>query len=222
MWRRGSAYTLALSSLSHPVQSPEPQPEATSSPLLTQALVGLLFDPFQFIALWNWKSALLSLFLRGPIFLVASVRQGWRAAISALLTESIFCVVSAGFYGALVQSLRDAQPLWLTGIFLTLVIPAVFQVLEYLLHWFRGTPHLRLAEIVSLAISGVSALFNWYAMRRGTLLVGNESRSFGTDVHQLPKLILGFLAVLPRQLAARLRGRSMRDQAASHNSPNGS
>lgn len=195
-----------------------------SSPafLLPQALADLLCHPFQFIALWNWKSALLSLFLRGPIFLVASLRQGWRAAISALLTESIFCVISAGFYGALVQSLRDAQPLWLTGVFLTLVIPSIFQVLEYLLHWFRGTPHLRLAEIVSLIVSALSALFNWYAMRRGTLLVGNESKSFGTDVHRLPRLIIGFLAVLPRQLAARLRGSSIRDRPTSHNSLNGS
>ncbi len=219
----GCAYTLALSSLSQPVRDPKRPQEPPSPPLLfSQALVGLLRHPLQFIVLWNWKSALLSLFLRGPIFLVASVRQGWRATISALLTESMFCLISAGFYGALVQSLRDARPLWLTGVFLTLVIPAVFQALEYLLHWFRGTPHLRLAEIVSLVVSGLSALFNWYAMRRGTLLVGKDSRSFGTDIHKLPRLIAGFLAVLPRQLAARLRGNSMRDQPTSHNSLNGS
>ena len=113
-------------------------------------------------------------------------------------------------------------PIWLTGVFLTLVIPSIFQVLEYLLHWFRGTPHLRLAEIVSLVVSALSALFNWYAMRRGTLLVGKESRSFGTDVHRLPTLIIGFLAVLPRRIAAKLRDASTRNQPTSHNSPNGS
>lgn len=88
-----------------------------------------------------------------------------------------------------------------TGIFLTLVLPVTFQILEYLLHWFRGTPHLRFAGIVSLVVSGTSALFNWYAMRRGTLLVGRGAGGFGGDLRRLPRLLLGFLAVLPRKIA---------------------
>ena len=144
---------------------------------------------------------MLSIILRGPIFFVAAVRHGWQAAIAALLTESIFCALSAGFYGAVVQILKDAEPQWLTGIFLTVVIPVAFQLLEYLLHWFRGTPHLRIAAIVSLVVSAISALFNWYAMRRGTLLVGGEGAGFGGDLRRLPRLLLGFLAVLPRKLA---------------------
>jgi len=148
----------------------------------------------------------LSLILRGPIFLTATIRRGWRAALAALLTESVFCLISAGFYGAVVQVLRDAEPRWMTGLFLTVVIPALFQVLEYLLHWFRGTPHLVISEAVSVIVSALSALFNWYAMRRGTLLVGKEGRSFGGDISRLPGLIFGFLAVLPRKLAAQLAG----------------
>jgi hypothetical protein len=138
--------------------------------------------------------------LRGPIFLVAAIHRGWQSAISALLTESIFCVLTAGFYGAVVQSLRNAEPEWLTAIFLTLLMPAVFQVLEYWLHWLRGTPHLRPAEIASVVVSAVSALFNWYAMRRGALLVGVEGRKFGSDLRRLPHLIFSFLALLPRKL----------------------
>lgn len=123
--------------------------------------------------------------------------------MAALLTESIFCVLSAGFYGAVVQILKDAEPQWLTGVFLTVVMPVIFQVLEYLLHWFRGTPHLRIAGVVSLAVSAVSALFNWYAMRRGTLLIGREGGGFGGDLRRLPRLLFGFLAVLPRKLAGK-------------------
>jgi hypothetical protein len=146
---------------------------------------------------------LLSTILRGPIFLAAALRQGWKAAFAALLTESIFCAASAGFYGAIVQSLKDAEPQWLTGIFLAGVLPVIFQVLEYLLHWFRGTPHLRIAEIVSQFVSAISALFNWYAMRRGTLLVGREGGSFGGDLRRLPRLLFGFLATLPRKIATK-------------------
>jgi len=169
------------------------------------ALFDLLGSPQRLLVLWNWKSALLSLFLRGPIFLAATIHQGWESAVAALFTESVFCVLTAGFYGAIVQTLRNAEPEWLTAVFLTLMMPAIFQVSEYWLHWLRGTPHLRPAEIVSVIVSAISALFNWYAMRRGTLLVGSEGRTFGTDLCSLPRLILAFMAILPRQLVKRIK-----------------
>lgn len=163
----------------------------------------LLRHPYRILILWNWKSALLSTVLRGPIFLVAAMRQGWTAAFAALFTESIFCAASAGFYGAIVQSLKDGEPEWLTGVFLAVVVPVIFQVLEYVLHWFRGTPHLRIAEIVSVIVSAISGLFNWYAMRRGTLLVGGEGGSFGGDIRRLPRLLFEFLTDLPRRIATK-------------------
>jgi len=174
-----------------------------------ELLSEIVRSPQKLLRLWNWKSALLSVILRGPIFLVAAIRQGWAGILGALFTECAFCALSAGFYGALVQSLKDAEPRWLTGVLLAVVIPALFQGIEYVLHWFRGTPHLRIAEIVSLVVSGISALFNWYAMRRGTLLVGGEGASFGSDLGRLPRLIFGFLAVLPRKIASTAKHRSL-------------
>lgn len=141
--------------------------------------------------------------LRGPIFVVATARQGWHASLGALFTESVYCALAAGSYGAVVQALRNAEPEWLTAFFLTAVLPFAFQTLEYLLHWLRGTPHLRLAEFVSLAISGLSALFNWCVMRRGTLLVGDEGGSFGSDLRRLPGLIYSFLTAWPRRPSTR-------------------
>jgi hypothetical protein len=184
-----------------------------NGPEFADLLLGLLRRPQQVLLLWNWKAALLSIILRGPIFFAAAVRQGWQAAMAALLTESVFCVLSAGFYGAAVQILKDAEPQWLTGIFLTVVMPVIFQVLEYVLHWFRGTPHLRIAEIVSLVVSGLSALFNWYAMRRGTLLVGREAGGFGGDLRRLPRLLFGFLAVLPGKIAKKSKSYSSKLQS---------
>ncbi len=173
------------------------------APRFGDLLYQLVLRPQQLLLLWNWKSALLSIILRGPIFFVAAVHQGWQAATAALFTESIFCALSAGFYGAVVQILKDAEPQWLTGTFLTVMMPVTFQVLEYLLHWFQGTPHLRVAAIVSLVVGAISALFNWYAMRRGTLLVGGEGSAFGGDLRRLPWLLLGFFAVLPRKVAGK-------------------
>lgn len=176
---------------------------------LVDLLSDLVLHPRQVLTLWNWKAALLSIFLRGPIFLVAGVRQSWKGAFTALLAESIFCAASAGFYGAIVQTLKDGEPQWLTGILLAAVIPVIFQALEYLLHWFHGTPHLRIAEIVSLVVSALSALFNWYAMRRGALLVGEEGGSFGGDLRRLPILLFRFLAILPRKVLTKAKSRSL-------------
>jgi hypothetical protein len=174
----------------------------------SSVLLGLIRRPQQILFLWNWKSAVLSVILRGPIFLVAGLRHGWKGAVAALFTEAIFCVVTAGFYGAIVQSLKDAEPQWLTAVFLAGVMPVTFQVLEYVLHWFRGTPHLRVAEIVSLVVSAISSLFNLYAMRRGTLLVGGEGANFGRDLARLPLLLLRFFALVPRKLVSTARTRS--------------
>ena len=187
--------------------SPPQTGPVAEAPRLGDLLRSLLGCAQQLLSLWNWKSALLSIVLRGPIFTIAAVRQGWHAAIAALLTESIFCALSAGFYGAVVQILKDAEPQWLTGVFLTAVVPVTFQILEYVLHWFRRTPHLRTAGIVSLVVSAISALFNWYAMRRGTLLVGRDARGFGGDLRRLPRLLVGFLVVLPRKIAGKSKAR---------------
>jgi hypothetical protein len=167
------------------------------------ALAGLLLRPQRLLFLWNWKSASLSIALRGPIFLAAAIHRGFATAASGLLTECLFCVATAGFYGAIVQSLRDAQPEWLTLLFLTVLLPSIFQLLEFLLHFLRGTPHLFIAEFVSIFASALSALFNWYAMRRGTLLVGDEGAAFRSDLRRLPSLIVKFLAAPLGWLGAR-------------------
>lgn len=168
-------------------------------------LLGLLRHPQRVLILWNWKAAWLSLALRGPIFVVAAVQRGFSATLSAIITESLVCMSTAGFYGAIAQRLRNAKPEWLTLVFLAAVVPAAFQAVEYLLHRVRGTPHLRIAEIVSIFISGVSALFNWYAMRRGALLVGGEGGSFGSDLRRLPGLLVRFVTALPAWIKERKR-----------------
>jgi hypothetical protein len=188
---------------------------------LAELLSEIAQHPQTVLRLWNWKSAALSVILRGPIFLVAAIRQGWAGVMGALLAEIAFCAATAGLYGSLVQSLKDGEPQWLTGVVLAVVIPALFQTVEYLLHWFRGTPHLRMAEIVSVILSGISALFNWYAMRRGTLLVGREGASFGSDLGRLPRLIFAFLAVLPRKLASSAKRRSLGLLTGTSNGLNG-
>jgi hypothetical protein len=179
----------------------DPQASA-SAPWLRDVLLDLTMHPGKFLRLWNWKSAALSIILRGPIFLIASARRGWEVALGALLTEAVFCAVTAGFYGTVVQAVRNARPKWVTGLLITVLIPVGFQGLEYGMHWLRGTPHLRGAEIASVILSALSALFNWYAMRRGALLVGGEGGGFGGDMRRMPLMIVNFV-VSPARWAIR-------------------
>jgi hypothetical protein len=171
----------------------------TGQPFL-RALGDLVSHPLRILFLWNWKSATLSIVLRVPIFIAASIRRGLKAMLAAVLVESFFCAVTAGFYGSLIQALRNAQPLWLTAVFLVVMVPGVFQVFEAYLHWSRGTPHWRVAEGVSVVVSAISSLFNWYAMRRGTFLVGQEGKRFGSDLRRFPMLLLSFFILLPKLL----------------------
>jgi hypothetical protein len=135
-----------------------------------------------------------------------------RAALSALVTESLFCAATSGFYGSIAQAFRMAEPQWLTLLFLTLILPGSFQVLEYFMHRTGGTPHLGIAEIISSSISAISALFSWYAMRRDALLVGPEGARFGSDLSRLPRLLLNFIIFFPRRWLNRWR--STRDHPA--------
>lgn len=168
-------------------------------PSFTATLLRLVRHPLTIVLLWNWKAAILSMILRGPIFLVASFRQGFAGVLLTLGTELFFCAVTAGFYGAIVQSFRLAQPQWLTILFITAILPGTLQGFEFLLHWARGTPHLRLAELVSASLSGISAVFNLYVMRRNALLVGPEGARLGSDLARLPLLLLSFITALPRR-----------------------
>ncbi|HEX4808990.1 MAG TPA: hypothetical protein VH325_08675, partial [Bryobacteraceae bacterium] len=53
---------------------------------------------------------------------------------------------------------------------------------------------------VSILVTGIASLFNWFAMRRGTLLTGGEGQSFTSDLKSLPGIIVRFVAVGPLAL----------------------
>jgi hypothetical protein len=69
---------------------------------------------------------------------------------------------------------------------------------ELLVHWIRGTHNLFSRILASVILTAFSTLFNFYIMRRGTMIVGAGRRSLGTDLLSLPVLVLDFLAWLPR------------------------
>jgi len=78
---------------------------------VVQVLRDLVHHPVETIARrWNWKSALLSSIVRGLIFFCVNLVAGWHAAFAVLLTELTFRGAASGFYGALTEDFRFAEP----------------------------------------------------------------------------------------------------------------
>jgi len=174
----------------------------------------LLRDPFSvLVKRWNWKSAFLSSLLRAAIFFFANLPAGLPAALAAMQTELFFRAVSSGFYGALTESFREAEPPWAATLAVAVCLPLANHSLEFLVHCMRGTRKLVPSIVSSVGFTLVSTLFNFYAMRRGALVVGAGRRSLAQDLRSMPALLLDFILFVPRlhraaESAARLPNRS--------------
>ncbi len=91
------------------------------------------------LARWNWKSAVLSSVFRAAIFFVANLTAGVSAAVAAMSTEFIFGGTVSGFYGALTEAFCDAEPAWAAAVSVLVLLPAANHVMEFVVHWLRGT-----------------------------------------------------------------------------------
>jgi hypothetical protein len=168
--------------------------------------VGLIRDPYRQIVLrWNWKSAVLSCFWRGLIFFTANLSAGLSAAVGAAAADLVYRATTAGFYGAISQAFRKAQPTWAAMLAALAILPAFNHACEFVLHSLRGTPRLGLSVATSIAFSVFSALFNLYVMRRGVLIVGQDRQSLWADLRQMPRMVAGFVAAGPLTLWRFLR-----------------
>ena len=174
---------------------------------LGQVLAYIAKHPVSVLILhWNWKSAVMSATFRAPVFFMASVRCGLRVAITGAAVEAGFNAIGAGFYGAFLQAVRNAQPFWLAWLVSTCAVPAFIQVAVNLAHRAAGTSNLRHGIIISLALSAITASFNLYSMRRGVMLTGRGSRTFFNDLSRLPGVISSFLMTAPRWVMRTVRG----------------
>jgi len=179
-----------------------------------RVLLRLLADPYSvLIKRWNWKSAVLSSLFRAAIFFFVNLCAGWPAALAAMNTELVFRSISSGFYGALTESFREAEPPWAATLAVALILPFANHSLEFLIHWMRGTRKLVPSIIASLSFTALSSVFNFYAMRRGALVVGEGRRSLVHDLRVMPALVLDFLLFIPRQMRSALRQKSTFDTA---------
>jgi hypothetical protein len=146
---------------------------------------------------WNWKAALTSSVVRGILFFTANIASGWRAALGALAAEFMYRGIASGAYGSVTQHMSEVEPEWQAAFCAMILLPLFSHSLEFLVHWLRHTPHLKASIIASVSFTVVSTLFNFYAMRRGALVVGEKAASIGADLRAMPRMIAGFVAAGP-------------------------
>jgi len=142
----------------------------------------------------------LSPLFRSQIFMAVNLGAGWKAALGAMAAEFAYRSLAAGFFGALTQAFRGADPAWLAGFTVAVLLPVVSHSIELLVHWSRGTPNLWASILASVGFTAVSTVFNWYAMRKGVFVVGEGSASLATDLRIVPRLLFDFVICGPRAL----------------------
>jgi len=103
-------------------------------------------------------------------------------------TELVFRGVTSGFYGALTQAFREAEPAWAAAIAVMILLPLANHSLELFVHWMRGTQK----------------------------LVGAGRTSLATDLLCIPRHVLDFLTWLPRYLIRRSSRTSKSDWSHGH------
>jgi hypothetical protein len=182
-----------VNSIAKPVIGAEQQGPAVGT--VVWQIVTKPYDTF--IRNWNWKAATLSSGLRAPIFLLTSLSHGLHRAIIAMLVEAVFRASTTGFFAAVTQALRKAQPTWKALLVMLTIFPAITLALDLPLHMAMHTRGLARGMFVAILLSSFASVFDLYVMKRGTLIVGGEGKSFLSDLKSLPLLAFRFVLEPP-------------------------
>ena len=171
--------------------------------------------PWQILARWNWKSALLGAILRASFYFTVykASKESWIVTLTAVLIELAFRFLTSGISGSLVQSFRRATPTWLATAIVTISLPIFSHTVEFVTHYSQENFFSNVfpasennarqkAFAISVLFSVLSALFNLFVMRHGVLLVGagEETKSFWSDMKRIPFLIAEFVTYLPIEI----------------------
>ena len=128
------------------------------------------------------------------------------AALAAMTTEWVYRGITSGFYGAVTEALSDVEPAWAGALAVLVLLPIANHSVEFLVHWIRGTNRLLTSIGASVALTALSSLFNYYAMRRGTFIVGHGRKALLHDLSRFPRLVVEF-CLLPVHWVRRRRER---------------
>jgi hypothetical protein len=159
----------------------------------------VLMHPWEiFVERWNWKAAALSAIFRGLAFALPMASLTGEGAVRGVCIEIGFRIVVGGFWGSLLQAFRGAQPAWLAGLSVAIVLPASAHLLEYAALRAGHATHITTAMIVSIVVSIGSLLINFGLMRRGLLITGDSGATLRSDLQHIPAALSAMFRALLR------------------------
>src|SRR5271157_1880031 len=142
---------------------------------------------------WNWKMALIAAIFRA----VACMAALWHSPLHARehfgAVEAAYVLLTAGIFSAWQQQALEVKPRRLSWAIVVLAVPLGSLAGDSALHLWLDDGNMRALGIGALIAILVSAMFHWHVMQNGAMLVGNDSRSFGEDMKQMPRLVATFV-----------------------------
>ena len=142
---------------------------------------------------WNWKSALGVGLVRGAVCLVALPGLTLHARQYFGLVEFVFVLATSGFSTALQQQSLEVKSRHLGWILCVLVIPFVALGLDAGVHlWLNGAIGMQIG-LLAVIVTLVSAMFHWFIMSKGAMLVGEQARPLSEDLMAMPRLTVQFV-----------------------------
>ncbi len=96
-------------------------------------LWNLVHHPAQIVTRWNWKTAVMGAIVRSTFYLTVYQvsRQAWLVTLTAVAVEFAFRFFTTGLAGAIVQSFRKSQPVWLSNVIVSVLLPAFSHSVEF-------------------------------------------------------------------------------------------
>jgi len=144
---------------------------------------------------WNWKAAAIAAVLRAFACAAALRNVDPHARRHFGIVEAVFVLLTSGFFSALQQQSLSVKSRCLGWMLCVITIPLASLSADSLLHLWLDSGNMRTLGACALIFTLVSAMFHWHVMQNGALLVGHGSRSFWTDLKQMPRLAASFVTI---------------------------
>jgi hypothetical protein len=152
---------------------------------------------------WNWKSASVAATIRGSVFVLAMGRHGGQMGA---LVEIVYVVTTAGFFAAIQQGLLGVNPRWAGRLGIVAGVPIAAMALDCLVHLAARVPNSKSVTVSVLVYSLISAAFHLHLMESGAMLVGEQGRSFLSDLKSIPRMVLSFVCAPAIWVASMAKG----------------
>lgn len=142
---------------------------------------------------WNWKAALITAIFRGSACMLALQHAHPQAREHFSLVEMTYVLLTAGIFSAWQQQALAIKRRYLAWLVVVIIVPLSSLAVDAAAHSLLDHVNAHALGIGALIFTLVSAMFHWHLMQRGVMLVGEQSRSFLSDIKQIPALLLSFV-----------------------------